>query len=120
MGNPYQTAAERQSILGPTLQFKGELSADEELIVRGTVEGSITQTPRLVVGNGGRIAASVSAQMVVVEGTVEGDVQASKSVLVRESANMRGNIVAPSVSIAEGATFNGSVDMSTRPAGSGG
>jgi hypothetical protein len=36
MGNPYDTANERTSVLGPTLRFKGELHADEELLIRGT------------------------------------------------------------------------------------
>src|ERR1700680_4770399 len=38
-------AAVRASILGPTLRFRGELSAQEDLIILGTVEGCITTTP---------------------------------------------------------------------------
>ena len=41
---------ERASILGPTLYFKGDLSADEDLLIQGRVEGSITHTQRLTVG----------------------------------------------------------------------
>ena len=112
MSNPYETASDRISILGPTLQFKGELSADDDLIIRGKVEGSIRHKQRLTVGPEGRITASINAQTVIVEGIVEGDVTATKSVLVKGSANVRGNLAAPSVSILEGATFNGGVDMS--------
>jgi cytoskeletal protein CcmA (bactofilin family) len=111
MSNPYDTASERLSILGPTLQFKGELAADEDLVILGRVDGTITHTQRLTVGVGGTVKANVEAQMVIVEGAVEGDLRAAKSVLVKESANVRGNIAAPSVSIQQGATFNGSVDM---------
>ena len=111
MSNPYDTATERQSILGPTLQFKGELQADEDLVIFGRVEGTITHTQRLTVGVGGSVKANVAAATVVVEGAVEGDVAASHSVLVKETANVRGNIAAPSVTIQQGAAFNGSVDM---------
>ena len=38
MGNPYDTASERMSVLGPTLRFKGELSAEEDLLIEGSVE----------------------------------------------------------------------------------
>ena len=41
MSNPYNTATERMSVLGPTLRFKGELSAEEDLLVEGSVEGTI-------------------------------------------------------------------------------
>jgi cytoskeletal protein CcmA (bactofilin family) len=118
MSNPYETAADRVSILGPTLQFKGELSADDDLIIRGRVEGTIKHKQRLTIGPEGRIAANISAQTVIVEGVVEGDVSATKSVLVKGNANVRGNLSAPSVSILEGATFNGGVDMSAAPASS--
>ena len=31
MSNPYNSATERASILGPTLYFKGDLTAEEDL-----------------------------------------------------------------------------------------
>jgi cytoskeletal protein CcmA (bactofilin family) len=111
MGNPYDTAAERTSVLGPTLRFKGELHADEELLIRGTIEGSITHSQRLTVCPEGTVRANIRAQMIAVEGTVEGDLQAEKSVKVAETAHLKGNIHAPSVSIVEGAQFNGSIVM---------
>jgi cytoskeletal protein CcmA (bactofilin family) len=111
MGNPYDSATERTSVLGPTLRFKGELHADEELLIRGTVEGSITHSQRLTVCPEGTVKANIRAQMIAIEGTVEGDLQAEKSVKVSETAHLKGNIHAPSVSIVEGAQFNGSIVM---------
>jgi cytoskeletal protein CcmA (bactofilin family) len=46
-----------------------------------------------------------------VDGKVQGDMHAKKSIKVSQSAVVRGNIRAPSVSITEGANFNGSVTM---------
>jgi len=46
-----------------------------------------------------------------VEGTVDGDLQAEKSVFVKDTAKVCGNIFAPTVSITEGANFSGSIDM---------
>jgi cytoskeletal protein CcmA (bactofilin family) len=111
MGNPYDSANERTSVLGPTLRFKGELHADEELLIRGTIEGSITHSQRLTVCPEGTVKANIRAQMISIEGTVEGDLQAEKSVRVSETAHLKGNIHAPNVSIVEGAQFNGSIVM---------
>jgi cytoskeletal protein CcmA (bactofilin family) len=118
MSNPYDTVSERVSVLGPTLHFKGELHADEEVLIKGRVEGSITHSQRITVCPEGTVTANVRAQVIVVEGTLNGDLQAEKSVLVRETAKLRGNISAPSVSIVEGAHFTGGVDMEKRAAGS--
>jgi cytoskeletal protein CcmA (bactofilin family) len=110
-GNPYDTASERTSILGPTLRFKGELHADEELLIQGHIEGSITHSQRVTVCGQGTVKASIRAQIIAVEGTVEGDLVAEKSVQIKETARVKGNIHAPNVSIVDGAKFNGNVDM---------
>ena len=116
MSNPYDTASERVSVLGPTLHFKGELHADEELLIKGRIEGSITHSQRITVCAEGTVSANVRAQVIVVEGAVNGDLQAEKSVMVRETAKLRGNITAPNVSIVEGAHFTGVIDMDKKPA----
>jgi cytoskeletal protein CcmA (bactofilin family) len=117
MSNPYDSASERASILGPTLYFKGDLTAEEDLLIQGRVEGSITHTQRLTIGPQGTVKADIRAQLIIVEGTVDGDLQAEKSVFVKESAKVCGNIYAPTVSIMEGASFSGSIDMGGKRAG---
>ena len=114
MSNPYDNASERVSVLGPTLHFKGELHADEELLIKGRIEGSITHSQRITVCPEGTVTANVRAQVIVIEGTLSGDLHADKSVMVKETAKLRGNITAPNVSIVEGAHFTGGIDMERR------
>jgi cytoskeletal protein CcmA (bactofilin family) len=104
-------AAEKMSVFGPTLRFKGELKAQEDLKIEGRIEGTIQHQQRVVVGAKGEVVATVTAASIDVEGKVQGDIHAKKSVRVSQSAIVRGNIRAPSVSITEGANFNGSVSM---------
>jgi cytoskeletal protein CcmA (bactofilin family) len=99
------------SILGPTLRFKGELSAREDLVIHGQVEGTIGPAPTVTIGPEAQVKAAVTADVIVVEGKVDGDLKAQVSITVRPNANVRGNLEAPRVHIAEGATFNGSVKM---------
>jgi cytoskeletal protein CcmA (bactofilin family) len=104
-------AAEKMSVFGPTLRFKGELKAQEDLKIEGRIEGTIQHQQRVVVGAKGEVVATVTAAAIDVDGKVQGDIHAKKSVKVSQSAVVRGNIRAPSVSITEGANFNGSVSM---------
>jgi cytoskeletal protein CcmA (bactofilin family) len=97
--------------LGKTLFFKGELAADEDLLLLGRVEGSIVHTENLTIGNSGIVKGDLRARTVTVKGTVDGDIEASESVTVTPTANVMGDIVAPRVSIIEGAKFNGNVKM---------
>ena len=104
-------AVGKVSVLGKTLVFKGELSADEDIILQGRVEGSIHHTQSVTVGIDGVVIGDTHARIIVVEGTVEGDLRGVVSVLIAATATVRGNISAPRVGIMEGANFNGSVDM---------
>jgi cytoskeletal protein CcmA (bactofilin family) len=115
MSNPYDTGDDKKtSILGPTLKFKGELSAEEDLLIQGKVEGSIKHTSSLTIGDQGNIKANIKAEHIAVEGKVKGDIRGSKSVVVKDSGNVDGNIFSPTVTLVEGATFNGSIDMSDK------
>lgn len=104
-------ANSRASVLGPTLRFRGELSAQEDLIVQGSVEGSITHTQSLTVGTDGTMKGDIRARVIVIDGKVEGDLYATESVNIRATAKVKGNVFAPRVGISEGAFFQGQIEM---------
>jgi cytoskeletal protein CcmA (bactofilin family) len=103
--------AARASVLGPTLRFRGELSAQEDLIVQGGVEGSITHTQSLTIGTDGTMKGDIRARVIVIDGRVEGDLYATESVNIRATAKVKGNVFAPRVGISEGAFFQGQIEM---------
>src|SRR5215471_4873234 len=109
--DPRDNATEKISVLGPTLVFKGELTADEDLMLKGRVEGSITHSASLRIGQEGSVKGNIKAKHITVDGTVEGDLHGSGSVTIRESAKVTGNVYAPRVSLVEGARFSGMIDM---------
>ena len=98
-------------VLGKTLLFRGELTAEEDVILQGRVEGSIRHARSLIIGTEGSVLGDVYANHLTVEGLVEGDLHCTEAVIVRATAQVRGNITAPNVSIVEGAHFNGGIDM---------
>jgi cytoskeletal protein CcmA (bactofilin family) len=101
-------------VIGAKTVVKGDITGDEDVLVEGTVEGTIHIEKDLHVGSGGRVKATVSAQSVVVAGEVVGDCQATQRVHIEASGRLTGNIRAPRVVIVEGATFKGNSDMSPR------
>jgi cytoskeletal protein CcmA (bactofilin family) len=101
----------RASVLGPTLRFRGELSAQEDLIIQGSVEGSITHTQSLTVGTDGSMKGDIRARVIVIDGKVEGDLYATESVSIRATAKVKGNVFAPRVAITDGAFFQGQIEM---------
>ena len=115
--NPQATAPRVPSgpcVVGAKTTIKGEISGDEDILVEGTVEGQIHITKDLRVGPGGVVKAKVEAQSVVVSGQLVGDCQATHRVEIQASGKLMGNIRAPRVVIAEGASFKGNSDMTGR------
>ena len=100
------------SVIGKTLFVKGEVEAAEDMVVEGRVEGAIKHTAnQLTIGVSGVVNADIDAKNLVIEGTVEGNIVGAESVVIRDSADVRGNVYTARISIADGAQFSGTVDM---------
>jgi cytoskeletal protein CcmA (bactofilin family) len=99
------------SVLGPTLQFiGGQLSSDEDLIIEGTVEGTVAhQSHQLMIGKTGKVKADVHARVIIIEGTLEGNIHGDEAVHIRSTACVTGDIHSPRISIEEGASFEGAI-----------
>ena len=100
------------SVIGPTMEFKGELSADEDLIIEGLVQGTITHhNKHLTVGKKGRVKADIHASSVIVLGQLVGDIRSEGMVTLSKGADVVGNIVCGRIIMEEGARFKGHIDM---------
>jgi cytoskeletal protein CcmA (bactofilin family) len=100
---------------GSTIVIKGEVSASEDLVIAGKVEGQINLSGRtLTLAPGSTVTGRITAGTVIVGGTVEGSITASSRLDVRDTATVDGDFDTPVLVIADGARVNVIVDM---PAG---
>lgn len=99
-------------MIGPSIVIKGTVSGDEDLVIQGKVEGSVELGSHEVsVGQSGQVNADITAKVVRIDGEVAGDIRGNEKVVISASGNVRGNIVAPRVTLEDGAIFKGSIDM---------
>ena len=110
-GMSTDTRPSGRSLIGPTVVIKGQLSAEEDLLIMGRVEGFIDHSRTITIHPDGVVAAEVKAQEVLVEGRVDGNVYGTHRVQIAESGNVNGNVYAPRVGVLEGASFKGAIDM---------
>jgi cytoskeletal protein CcmA (bactofilin family) len=98
--------------IGPTIAIRGDVSGEEDLLIHGRIEGTVNLAKNAVtVGKDGHVSATVHARVVTVEGHVDGDLHGDEQVMLRRSARVQGNIVAPRVTLEDGCHFKGSIDM---------
>lgn len=100
------------AVIGPSIHIDGDLRGEEDLIIEGEVNGTVMlKNNSLTIGQQGKVSADVYAHSVYVEGYMEGDLYGSERVWIRNSAQVRGNITSPRVSLDDGARFKGTIEM---------
>ena len=98
--------------IGQSVVVKGDLSAAEDLTIEGQVDGKIELDRNvLTIGTGGQSSAQILARVVIVMGKVKGTITATEAINIRETASVEGELAAPKISISDGASFRGQVDM---------
>lgn len=103
------------SVIGPTLVIRGELSADEDLVIEGHIEGTIAHHKKhLTVGKQGRVKADIHASSVIVEGQLVGDIHSEGVVSLARGSDVEGNIFCSRIVMEDGARFAGKIDMGER------
>ncbi len=113
--NERETKATGAAAIGASIRIKGDVTGDENLIIQGHVEGTITlQGHNVTISKSGKVKANIIANQIIVEGELEGDMNGDEKVVIRDSGNVRGNIVAPRVTLEDGAMFKGSIEMEPR------
>lgn len=105
------TPTENTTVLGRSIEIRGELSGDAGLSVEGLVEGVIRlEGAQLVVRPEGRIRASILAQDVLVFGRIEGEIRATGRVDLRSGSLVAGAIYAARIVIEDGAVLRCRLD----------
>jgi cytoskeletal protein CcmA (bactofilin family) len=99
------------TVVGQSILISGKLTGDEDLTVRGRVEGELTLSRTLIVETSGVVKANVAVKNAIVSGVVVGNINATESVELTREGRMVGDIRAPRVIIVDGASFRGRVDM---------
>jgi cytoskeletal protein CcmA (bactofilin family) len=101
--------------IGQSIRVKGEIVAREPLLIAGRVEGTVkVDQHTLTIGDSATVEATVTADSVIIQGTVKGDLAAVHKIAVQQSAKVEGELSAPAISVAEGATIHGKVETTQR------
>jgi len=101
--------------IGPSLVISGEIESDEDLVIEGHVLGQVRmRDASLTIAEAGRVDADVRGSRVLVRGRLTGSVTASERIELAPEASVRGRLSANQVVVADGARFDGGIDMQQR------
>ena len=109
---PAVTPTERvTSVLGPGINWQGNLRGSGGVRIEGTFEGEISVRGLVVVGETGRVTCeNLRANTVIVAGAVRGSITAEK-LEIRSTGRVWGDVVTVAFATEEGAFLRGQVRM---------
>lgn len=99
------------SVLGPGINWKGNLRGSGGVRIEGAFEGDITLRGLIVVGETGRVTCeNMRANNVIIAGTVNGCITAEK-LDIRSTGRVWGDVTVVALATEEGAFLRGQVRM---------
>ena len=99
------------SILGPELEIHGDVKVSGSLLIYGKIFGNIHSNGAVRTANGSEIKGNITAKEVTIGGKVYGDVDVDKKVTLGDTSALTGNLKATTLTIEEGAKFEGVCNM---------
>jgi len=99
-----------ESFIGSGTEFQGELNVKGALRIEGQFEGKVNAA-YVILGETGVIKGEVSGKKIIIGGKVEGNLRVQEIVEIKATGKVLGDIFTKKISIAEGAKFNGKIEM---------
>lgn len=106
-----QTTSETDTIIGPSVKVEGDFVTEGNVIVEGTICGTIKTSKSLKVGPTSKIFANIWADNALIAGEIQGNLNISDKLELTSSAKIFGDIKTGNLSIAPGAILNGKCQM---------
>ena len=105
------SSQEVRTILGPGCLFEGNLTIPEGLTrIDGEVIGNIKGSGGLIIGDSGSVKGDLNVENVVVYGKANGNIRA-RSLEIRASGRVDGDIQVQELMVEKGAIYNGKCSM---------
>jgi cytoskeletal protein CcmA (bactofilin family) len=101
------------SVIGADLTITGNLESKGEVQVEGEVQGDI-HAQRIVIGETARTTGALVAEEIVVRGNVQGSIRGN-AVTFQSSSRVEGDVFHKSLTIVQGAFFEGKSRRSEDP-----
>jgi len=100
-----------ETIVGPSVTVEGDFASEGDIIVKGTVSGSVKTSRLLSVEEGAKIFANIKAGSAVVAGSIKGDVKVTGTLELKSTAQVGGDIDCKVLIVEGGALIRGRVSM---------
>ncbi len=106
-------AANTHNILSSGTHINGDINAEEDFRIDGTIEGNIVCKGKIIIGTNSSIVGNIESTNIEILGQVKGNIICREGVILRTSSVLSGDITTGVIEIEPGAKFGGTCSMYT-------
>jgi len=100
-----------RNVIAKNTTIIGEIKSEGDFRIDGTLEGTIKTNGKIILGAEGCVKGKIEATNADIEGRFSGELLASKTLTIKGTANISGEVVIGKLSVEPGATFNATCSM---------
>jgi len=100
-----------RNVIAKNTVIVGEIKSDGDFRIDGTLEGTLKTNGRVIIGIDGFIKGDIETAFADIEGKISGQLLVSKTLTIKSTAHISGEVVAGKLSVEPGATFNATCSM---------
>jgi cytoskeletal protein CcmA (bactofilin family) len=102
------------NVISKETRIKGNIDAQGNIRIEGTVEGFVTSKSKIVIGDSALIKGNISSVEAEISGKVNGEVVCSEILYLKKTAYISGNIITKKLVVENGAVFDGQCQMNNK------
>lgn len=100
-----------ETVIGPSIKVNGQFHGEGDIVVEGSVEGSLKTNNFLFIGDSAKVVASIEAKEARIGGQITGNIVIKDFLEIASSANIKGDVECSQILILKGAVINGKIVM---------
>ncbi len=106
-----ETAPAATSIIGAGTVITGDIQSNGDIRIDGLLIGNLSAAAKILIGNAGEVRGNVTGKYADIQGKVVGDIKVADLLLLRDKANVEGDVFAGKLQVEPSVTFNGHCHM---------
>ncbi|MBL4606040.1 MAG: polymer-forming cytoskeletal protein [Flavobacteriaceae bacterium] len=100
-----------RNVVAKNTSIVGDVISEGDFRIDGSLEGTIITQGRVIIGVEGSIKGKVESTNADIEGRFSGELIVQKTLAMKSSAHITGEVVVGKLSVEPGATFNATCSM---------
>jgi cytoskeletal protein CcmA (bactofilin family) len=101
-----------ETVIGESIQVNGDFKGEGNIIIEGTLSGSLQTKGSVLITDKAKISADISSKDAIINGEVSGNIHIYEQLTIGSSAKINGDIECGRIAVESGAMINGKILVS--------